>query len=92
MKITTTLYTDYLISQKYKKWSPGKYAMLLYVTVSIHPISIRSDALTQISLSSFEILKVYVLKIWDQQIKFVAKAQFLFLILHLDPPCNDCEL
>ena len=46
MKITTTLYTDYLISQKYKKWSPGKYAMLLYVTVSIHPISIRSDALT----------------------------------------------
>ena len=30
MKITTTLYTDYLISQKYKKWSPGKYAMLLY--------------------------------------------------------------
>ena len=39
------LYTDYLISQKYKKWSPGKYAMLLYVAVSIRWISIRFDAL-----------------------------------------------
>jgi len=33
-----------LISQKYKKCSPGKYAMLLYVAVSIHWISIRFDA------------------------------------------------
>ena len=38
------LYTDYLISQKYKKCSPGKYAMLLYVAVSIRWISIRFDA------------------------------------------------
>ena len=29
------------ISQKYKKCSPGKYAMLLYVAVSIRWISIR---------------------------------------------------
>jgi len=29
-----------LISQKYKKCSPGKYAMLLYVAVSIRWISI----------------------------------------------------
>ena len=43
MKIISTL-TDYLISQKYKKWSPGKYAMLLYVAVSIRWISIRFDA------------------------------------------------
>ena len=33
-----------LISQKYKKCSPGKYAMLLYVAVSIRWISIRFDA------------------------------------------------
>ena len=32
-----------LISQKYKKCSPGKYAMLLYVAVSIRWISIRFD-------------------------------------------------
>ena len=33
-----------LISQKYKKCSPGKYALLLYVAVSIRWISIRFDA------------------------------------------------
>ena len=33
-----------LISQKYKKWSPGKYPMLLYVAVSMRWISIRFDA------------------------------------------------
>ena len=33
-----------LISQKSKKCSPGKYAMLLYVAVSIRWISIRFDA------------------------------------------------
>ena len=38
------LYTDYLISQKYKKCSTGKYAMLLYVAVSIRWLSIRFDA------------------------------------------------
>ena len=32
-----------LISQKYKKCSPGKYALLLYVAVSIRWISIRFD-------------------------------------------------
>ena len=32
-----------LISQKYKKCSPGKYAMLLYVAVSIRWISMRFD-------------------------------------------------
>ena len=32
-----------LISQKYKKCSPGKYAMLLYVAVSIRWISIKFD-------------------------------------------------
>ena len=32
-----------LISQKYKKCSPGKYALMLYVAVSIHWISIRFD-------------------------------------------------
>ena len=32
-----------LISQKYKKRSPGKYAMFLYVAVSIHWISKRFD-------------------------------------------------
>jgi len=30
-----------LITQKYKKCSPGKYALLLYVAVSIRWISIR---------------------------------------------------
>ena len=30
-----------LISQKYKKCSPGKYALLLYVDASIRWISIR---------------------------------------------------
>ena len=34
MKIKST-YIDYLISQKYKKCSPGKYALLLYVAVSV---------------------------------------------------------
>jgi len=33
-----------LISQKYKKYSPGKYALLLYVAVSIRWISIRFDS------------------------------------------------
>ena len=33
-----------LISQKYKKWSPKKYALFLYVSVSIRWISIRFDA------------------------------------------------
>jgi len=37
------LYSDYLISQKYKKCFPGKYAMLLYVAVSIRRISVRFD-------------------------------------------------
>ena len=34
-----------LISQKYKKCSPGKYALLLYVAVSIRWISIRFDSI-----------------------------------------------
>ena len=34
-----------LISQKYKKYSPGKYAKLLYVAFSIRLISIRFDAI-----------------------------------------------
>ena len=34
-----------LIFQKYKKCSPGKYDMLLYVAVSIRWISIRLDAI-----------------------------------------------
>ena len=43
MKIIST-YIDYLISQKYKKISPGKYALLLYVAVSIRWISIMFDS------------------------------------------------
>ena len=35
------IYTDYLTSQKYKKCSPEKYALLLYLAVSIRWISIR---------------------------------------------------
>ena len=38
------LYTDYLISQRYKKCSPGKYPLLLYLAVSIRWISVRFDA------------------------------------------------
>ena len=38
------LYTDYLVSQKYKKCSPGKYMALLYVEVSIRWFSIKFDA------------------------------------------------
>ena len=34
-----------LISQKYKKCSPGKYALVLYVAVSIRWIYIRFDSL-----------------------------------------------
>ena len=45
MKIISTLQVDYLISQKYKKCSPGKYPMLLCVAVSIRWISIRFDAI-----------------------------------------------
>jgi len=41
-----------LISQKYKKYSPGKYAMLLYVAVSIRWISIRFGTM----ISRFESL------------------------------------
>ena len=37
------LYTDYLISQKYKKNSPAKYAKLLYLASSIRWISIMFD-------------------------------------------------
>ena len=37
-------FTKTFNSQKYKKCSPGKHAMLLYVAVSIHWISIRLDA------------------------------------------------
>ena len=37
-------YKKRLISQKYKKCSPGKYAMLILVAVSIRWISIRFDA------------------------------------------------
>ena len=33
-----------LIYQKYKKCSPGKYALLLYVAVSIRRISIMFDS------------------------------------------------
>ena len=33
-----------LISQKYKKNSPGKYALLLYLAISIRWISIMFDA------------------------------------------------
>ena len=40
-----------LISQKYKKCSPGKYTMLLYVAVSIHWIFIRFDAVYEIAPS-----------------------------------------
>ena len=43
LRVTKTLNTDYLISQKYRKCSPGKYAMFLYVAVSIRWISIRFD-------------------------------------------------
>ena len=42
--ISYTVLQERLISQKYKKCSPGKYAMLLYVAVSIRWISIRFDA------------------------------------------------
>ena len=35
-----------LISQKYKKCSPGKYALLLYIAVSIRWISLRFDFVT----------------------------------------------
>ena len=38
-------FTKTFNSQKYKKNSPGKYAMLLYVAVSIRWISIRFDAI-----------------------------------------------
>ena len=41
-----------LISQKYKKCSLGKYALLLYVAVSIRWISIRFD-FQKIFLSEF---------------------------------------
>ena len=37
-------FTKTFNSQKYKKNSPGKYAILLYVAVSIRWISIRFDA------------------------------------------------
>ena len=37
------LYTDYLISQKYKKYSPAKYAKLLYQASSKRWISIMFD-------------------------------------------------
>ena len=43
MKIISTLYTDYLISQKYKKISPAKYALLLYLASSIRSVSIMFD-------------------------------------------------
>ena len=33
-----------LIFQKYKKYSPAKYALLLYLTVSIRSVSIMFDA------------------------------------------------
>ena len=39
-----------LISQKYKKNSPGKYALLLYLTISIRCISIMFDAVRAINL------------------------------------------
>ena len=38
-------FTKTFNSQKYKKMSPGKYPMLLYVAVSIRWISIRFDAI-----------------------------------------------
>ena len=44
-----------LISQKYKKCSPGKYALLLYGAVSIRWISIRIDIFQEVSsLKRFE--------------------------------------
>ena len=42
-----------LISQKYKKCSPGKYAMLIYVAVSIHWISIRFDFIVRPGLKIY---------------------------------------
>ena len=39
-----------LISQKYKKCSPGKYTLLLYIAVSIRWISIRFDMTLTCSL------------------------------------------
>ena len=41
--------------QKYKKNSPGKYPMLLYVPVSIRWISIRFDAKFSIDFNFSEI-------------------------------------
>ena len=55
-----------LISQKYKKCSPGKYAMLPYVAVSIRWISLRFDAVLFEVLSrmamSFGCLRLKIIK------------------------------
>ena len=40
-------FTKTLISQKYKKNSPGKYALLLYLAISIGWISLMFDTLAK---------------------------------------------
>ena len=59
-----------LISQKYKKCSPGKYALLLFVAVSIRWISIRFDfvflwcnilaSLNKIRSYTIQLISIYV--------------------------------
>ena len=41
--ISYNVLQKHLISQKYKKYSPGKYALFLYLAISIRWISIMLD-------------------------------------------------
>jgi len=58
-----------LISQKYKKCFPGKYALLLYIAVSIRWISLRFDFVTclHFSTSSF---------IWSSSLAVLNSSNF----------------
>ena len=69
------LYTDYLISPKYKKCSPGKYATLLYVAVSIYTLDFYKVWLQKIRFAS-------IAEFRSDLILFEQSVSYLFL-----PPC-----
>ena len=58
--IYSSIFREKKISQKYKKWSPGKYPMLLYVAVSMRWISIRFDAVNSYHIYIFKHLNYLV--------------------------------
>ena len=68
MKLYTAYFSKSLISQKYKKFSPTKYALLLYLAVSIRLVSIMFDAYKNRVFFSQLFTDLYDLRIWVDEL------------------------